>query len=71
MRFSNGDSAQDIIKAMLDKLDKFEKQKVQDLKTIGNPHPFLGMLLSSSKMEPVDESFKQVKKQLEKLKKQL
>jgi hypothetical protein len=56
---------------MLDKLDKFEKQKVQDLKTIGNPHPFVGMLLSSSKMEPVDESFKQVKKQLDKLKKQL
>ena len=68
---SNKVKPQDVVKAIQDKLDKFEKQRLQAIKTQGNQDAFLGMLLSSAKIEPLDDSFKETKKQLEKLTKLL
>jgi hypothetical protein len=68
---SNKVTPQEIVKAVIEKLDKFEKQKLQDIKVQGSPHPIAGMLFSITKIEPLEQSFKETKKQLEKLTKLL
>ena len=59
------------MKDIAEKLDKFKKQRLQEIKVTGVVHPFVGMLFSSNRLEPVGPSFEQTKSQLAKLAKSL
>ncbi len=64
---SDNRTAQDVVTEVQTRLDKFEKQRVQEIKVRGPPNPFWGMLLSTANLKPVDANFKEAKNQLGKL----